>query len=77
MQAIENNAAGFRMKTKASFESVRKDRIDSGKESVFIPPTIRASKRISVFQDEKFEHVDRIKPDEFLSIRRKFSWVFT
>lgn len=77
MQAIENNAAGFRTKTKAFFESGRKTDSDSGKESVFIPPTIRTSKRISVFQDEKFEHVDRIKPSEFLSIRRESSWVFT
>lgn len=65
------------MKTKAFFESVRKTDSDSGKESVFIPRTILTSKRIPVFQDEKFEHVDRIKPAEFLSIRREFSWVFT
>lgn len=79
MEAIgnnEGNASGFRTKTKAFFESVRKVDSDSGKESVFILRTIRTSKRISVFQDEKFEHIERIKPVELLSIRRKFSMGF-
>lgn len=42
----------------------------------FIRRIIRMGKRISVFRDEKFGHIERLKPAEFLAIRREFSMGF-
>lgn len=80
MEAIgknEGDAAEIRTKTKAFFESVRKVDSDSGENSFFIRRIIRTGKRISVFQDEKFGHIERLKPAEFLAIRRESAMGFS